>query len=107
MEITRPPEPLDSLDPHFIYIPKFANWYGYNDRFAIGPPALMDLYMNRFKDLDTYFDAGGTFHPESFLAWQLRRHHIAVARTNITFNLLRMDGSRDGHYWNRQWCDVP
>ena len=107
MEITHPPEPLESLDPHFIYIPKFANWYGYNDRFAIGPPALMDVYMNRFDILDTYFDAGGTFHPEALLAWQLRRHHIPVARTAIRFNLLRMDGSRDGHYWNPQWCDVP
>jgi hypothetical protein len=106
LEIIRSPEPFEELSERIIYVPKFANWCGYNDRFAIGPPELMDIYMERYPELETFVADTGVFHAESFLAYHLRRHQVPVGRTNILFNLLRVNGKRDEPAWGGQWGDV-
>jgi hypothetical protein len=107
VEFIQLPEPLESLDPNFIYVPRINNWYGYSDRFNFGSPALMNVYMERYTEHRSFMLAGGKHHLESYLAHTLRRHHIPIARTNATFNLLRMDGTRDEPYRNLAWGDVP
>ncbi len=104
-EFTTPPEPLETLDRSFIYIPRFSNWFGYNDKFGFGPPELMDVYMERFGDFDAYFQGGGTFQMESFLAFHLRRNRIPVARTQTVFNTRRSETERDPPYWGHMWGD--
>ncbi len=103
---TRPPEPLGNLSPHAIYIPRFSNWIGYNDRFAMGPPHLMNIYMDRFTGFDAYFNRGGVFQMESYLAWCLRKHEVPVARTVTEFDTLRAGGTRDEPYRHHGWGDI-
>jgi hypothetical protein len=106
LKVLVPLEALESFRPLQIYIPKFANSFGYNDRFAIGPPHLMDVYMERYPAFDAFFRRGGTFHMESFLAYHLRLHQVPVARTNFQFSLLRLDGSEVAPDWAVCFGDV-
>ena len=82
-----PIENLNSLDPNSIYIPKFSNFFGYNDRFAFGGSGLMDVYNNRFNSIDNFPE----FHPESMLKYCLDNASIKVNRTNIHFYTARKD----------------
>jgi hypothetical protein len=105
VELTTPPEPLETLDRSFIYIPRFRNWFGYNDKFAFGPPHLMDIYMERFSHFNAYFQGGGEFQMESFLAFHLRDNRVKVARTQAIFNTRRSETRRDPPYWGQGWGD--
>jgi len=109
VEITRGPEPLESLDPALLYIPRINNWFGYSDRFAIGPPGLMDVYMGRYTAFDAYFKEGGVFQMESFLAYHLRNQGIKIGRTQTVFNMLKVDKkgmlTRDPPYASPEWGD--
>lgn len=77
-----------------VWIPKFSNWYGLNDRFAWGSDLEMDLYSNRFDALDHYLAAGGVFHPESFLFWTLAVRRVPIFRSDVAFYTLRKNGDR-------------
>lgn len=81
-------EDLTTLNPDKIYIPKFSNFFGYNDRFAFGGSHVMDIYNNRFNDIDTFPE----FHPESMLKFCLDSKNIAVERTNLHFFTVRNNG---------------
>jgi hypothetical protein len=81
-------EDLSTLDPNKIYIPKFSNFYGYNDRFAFGGSEAMDVYNNRFHYIDTFPE----FHPESMLKYCLDINKIPVERTNSHFFTVRNTG---------------
>lgn len=87
-----------------LYVPKFANWLGLNDRFAYGDLTTMRTYFTRLDSLDEYVDAGGVFHPESFLMWAMR--DTPVHRTDAVFATLRPDGSRDEPVWLPEYGDV-
>jgi hypothetical protein len=87
-----------------IYIPKFANYWGYNDRFAYGGRELMKTYFKRLDLLDSYIDSGGMFHPETFLGWCLKG--FPVKRTNAVFDSVRTDGSRDKPAYGKEWGDI-
>ena len=77
-----------------VFIPKFSNWYGLNDRFAWGSDVEMDLYSNRLDALDDYIAAGGVFHPESFLFWTLAIRRVPILRSSAAFFTLRKNGDR-------------
>jgi hypothetical protein len=83
--------PPESPSPAF-HVPSFSNWFGLNDQFAYGSPDVMRRYFTRLDRLDSYIDSGGTFHPESFLAWAMQG--VPVHRTRAVFDLLRLDGTR-------------
>ena len=91
---TKPPERPTGVGVH---VPKFANWWGLNDRFAFGDLHAMRAYFTRASRLDEYIDAGGIFHPETFLAWAMKGY--AVHRTQAVFSTLRVDGSHDEPVW--------
>jgi hypothetical protein len=97
---TPPEAPKDDA----IYIPKFCNYWGYNDRFAFGKRCWMETYFNRFSKLDEYILRGGIFHPESFLAYAL--HLLPIKRTSAIFDTLRKDGSLDVAVAKEEWGDI-
>jgi hypothetical protein len=70
-----------------IMIPKFSNFYGLNDRFAIMRQSLAIRYFTRIDYLYDYIRDGGIFHPESFLAWSLAGSEIE--RTKAVFDTIR------------------
>jgi hypothetical protein len=94
IEFAVPPETFTEGD---VWVPSFANWYGLNDRFAFGHLHAMRRYFMRLDWLDDYIDAGGVFHPESFLAWAMSGRD--VRRTRAVFSTVRPDGSRDEPVW--------
>ena len=98
-----PPEPLEKLGPA-VYIPKFCNFFGYNDRFAFGPTTAMKRYFTRLRHLDEYIDARNIFHPESFLAWTLK--DVLVRRTQAIFSTLRPNGVLTTPAYKAEWGDV-
>jgi hypothetical protein len=98
------PEPLEELDPAYCYVPCHCNWFGLNDRFMIGPPALVHTALQRYHQLPEYFAQGNPFHMETFLAWTMK--DSPVRRTRTTFGVWRKE-QRDPPYYNAQWGDVP
>lgn len=80
-------EDLTNLNPDNIYIPKFSNFFGYNDRFAFGGSNVMDVYNNRLDRIDECPD----FHPESILKFCLDSANIGISRTSAEFYTVRLN----------------
>jgi hypothetical protein len=89
-----PPEPFAGEGWR---VPTFCNWFGCNDRFAFGDLPTMRRYFTRLDRLDEYINAGGMFHPETFLDWAMRS--VPVERTQAVFATVRADGTRDEPQW--------
>lgn len=79
-----------------LWVPKFSNFWGLNDRFGYGDRETMRRYFTRLTRLDEYIDQGGMFHPETFLAWSMEG--VTIHRTSAIFGTLRPDGSIDQPY---------
>jgi hypothetical protein len=89
-----PPETAAEMTPDgALHVPRFANWWGLNDRFAWGTPDVMERYFTRLSRLDEYIDAGGVFHAETFLAWCMEG--VSIKRSRAVFASVRDDGTRD------------
>ena len=100
-------EDLATLDPTAVYVPTFGNYHGYNDRFAFGGSAAMDVYHHKLgTPLHAHLGAGGVLHPESILRGVLDRAGIPVHRTQIIFDTLRPDGTRLTLTWSPASGDV-
>ena len=95
----------DPFIGHGIAVPRFSNFYGLNDRFAYGDRLAMQAYFTRLTRLDEYIDAGGVFHPESFLAWAMQG--FCIQRTQALFSTVRPDGSFDHPYVDASMGDGP
>lgn len=89
-----------------IFIPKFFNYWGLNDRFAFGNYEVMKIYFNRFKKLDEFISIKGMFHPETFLAWSIISQKIDIRRTKAVFHTLRKDGSKIEPVYNPKELDI-
>jgi hypothetical protein len=87
------------------HVPRFANWWGFNDRFAFGDLLTMRAYFTRLARLDEYISSGGIFHPETFLRSSMAG--CSVHRTRAVFATLRPDGSRDEPVWIPEAGDIP
>jgi hypothetical protein len=97
---TPPESPRDDA----IYIPKFCNYWGLNDRFAYGKSSMMANYFTRFSRINEYISKGGIFHPESFLAYAIEG--MPIKRTDAVFDTLRKDGSLDVAVSKKEWGDI-
>lgn len=102
---TTAPEPPEVPGTGGIYLPRFCNWGGFNDRFAFGDWETMRRYFTRLDRLDEYINAGGIFHPETFLAWSLVG--CTMFRTRAVFETVRPDGTRDEPRWLPWAGDEP
>lgn len=97
-----PPEPFEGTGWR---VPTFCNWFGFNDRFAFGDLPAMRRYFTRLDRLDEYIDAGGMFHPETFLGWAMRG--VPAESTRAVFATVRADGTRDEPQWFANAGDIP
>ena len=95
-----PLTPVDHLDLGYLYLPDFHHFDGCNDRFAIGNPDHMAIYLNKF---DCFFEyvheyyqrTGVPLSAEMFTVLQLQRHNIPMRTLPIRFNRMRSRGMRD------------
>ena len=78
------------LNDESIQVPSEDNFGGYNDRFAIGPRNLMDVYMNR---LDYWMSENGdetfTTHNETNLKDHLTNNNIPITKIPIDLDYIR------------------
>ena len=102
---TEPPESPRVRESGGIYLPRFCNWCGFNDRFAFGDLQTMRRYFTRLDRLDEYINGRGIFHPETFLAWSLVG--CTMFRTRAVFETVRPDGTRDKPMWLNWAGDEP
>lgn len=90
-----------------ITVPKFSNFYGLNDRFAIINVQDAEKYFTRIDLLDEYiFNAKGIFHPETFLLWVCQKYNININRTNTLFYTLRQNGNKDEPFYDKNFGDI-
>jgi hypothetical protein len=89
------PDPT-ALDLNYLYVPDFHMYEGVNDRFAIGRPAYMQIYMAKIDDFETYVGDWTQGHAqappvtaEMFTAGHLRQHGIPTRRLKVRFNRIR------------------
>ena len=90
------PDPT-ALDLNYLHVPDFHMYEGINDRFAIGNPQHMRVYMTKVDAFETYvreWSSGSPKAPpvtaEMFTAGHLRAHGIAVRRLAVRFNRVRV-----------------
>ena len=89
------------------YIPRFHNWWGYNDRFGFMPKCFAETYFTRFRNLDDYVARNGIFHPETHLKWTLDGARVPIARTEVVFDTVRPNGQRFAPEYHSSCGDVP
>ncbi len=87
---------LHGLDLNYLHVPDFHMYEGINDRFAIGNPQDMGIYMSKVDAFEAYVQDWTEGHPqappvtaEMFTAGHLRTHGIAVRRLAVRFNRVR------------------
>ncbi len=79
---------IDSVED--ILIPENDCYGGLNDQFAITNSfKYMNLYASCIDNIQTLFDAGTNFHPESLLKDHLKSHNIPVRFIPQSYNLVR------------------
>jgi hypothetical protein len=83
-------EPPDTFLDDCLYVPNHDDWYGYNDRFAIGTYKTMRKYC----DLVTSVFEGKTngTNAESYLMSHLEIENVRVKRTKVKIDRLRANG---------------
>jgi hypothetical protein len=91
-----PVEGLERIDLRYLHVPDFHGFDGVNDRFAVGSPQDMALYMNKLDEFEAYvtswFQSGSQaplVSAEMFTAGQLRMHGIRVRQAPFRFNRVR------------------
>jgi hypothetical protein len=78
------------LNDESIQVPLEDSFGGYNDRFAVGPRNLMEVYMNRLDYwMSENSDETFTTHNETNLKNHLDNHNISVTRIPIDLQYIR------------------
>lgn len=86
-------QPIDRRKTYDLFVPAWQRWGGHNDRFAICTPEAARIFLNRI-DLVPEFCAGkGFFHPETLLAYALKKAGLRVGLTGMRAARVRTDGS--------------
>jgi hypothetical protein len=94
-----PVEDITSFNLSYVYVPDFHAFDGVNDRFAIGNPHDMNIYMNKLDEFHAYVKDWFGFQKdaravsaEMFTAAQLRHHGVSVRTYPFRFNRVRPHG---------------
>lgn len=82
---------LEVLHPNTIYCPNFHLIDGWNDRLALGIPAVMKHYGHRFHQA-LGFSTQFPFHSERFLAYTMKQKKIIVEHISFPFWRIRAGG---------------
>jgi len=81
---------LDGLESDNILIPENDCYGGLNDQFAITNNwKIMHAYATCLDNIQTLFDAGTNFHPETILRDHLKSHNIPVKFIPQSYGLIR------------------
>jgi len=83
LPIIKPPE-------NTIYIPNGFDYFGINDRFAMGDVETVKKYMLLIDNCKYLFDNKLAFpHPETVALANLKFHNISIIRFHMDYSLLR------------------
>ncbi len=109
LAVRAPMERLATLAPAAAYFPRCDNWYGLNDRFAFGPPVLMEHYWTFPREVGRYLIEPITpkIAGEGFLAQHLRARGVPIARTAAVLVTNRGGGVLDKPVYHPAHGDVP
>jgi hypothetical protein len=87
-----------------LYLPNHCNWRGLHDRFAYGPPELMQVRCGEIADYFHHWYATKArpprWNPEVVLRDLLEDRGIVVRRTQVVTARVREDGRRLEPTWN-------
>lgn len=90
---------IDALDLRYVHIPDFHGFEGVNDRFAVGSPEHMDVYMRQIDTIFIQATAWTAKNPEAppvsaemCTASHLRRHGVPMRQLKLRFNRVRLHG---------------
>lgn len=89
-----------------LILPKFSNWWGYCDRFAIMKSSVAASYFNRLDIIDRYINDGGIFHPETFLKVAIDETGCVIKRTSVTFDTVRKNGELVKPTYGESYGDI-
>lgn len=89
-----------------VLVPKFGNYNGLNDQFALGNSAHMDQYCNTFPNLHSFYQQGCKFHPESLQRWCASHYQIPILRSGIKYYIQRNNGDRFRNAHKTEYGDV-
>jgi hypothetical protein len=67
------------------YFPWRINKYAVSDFFAIGKSKYMDYYSNVYLNIDSIYNKGIVFHPETMLGYHLKSNFIIIPNKTICF----------------------
>lgn len=88
---------IRDLDLRYVHVPDFHQYEGVNDRFAVGNPENMTIYMSKYSDFHRYVMAWRLAGPEAppvtaemFTAGHLRCHGIDMRLIAARFNRVRI-----------------
>lgn len=87
-------ESIEKFLDDSVFIPDHDNWFGYNDRFALGPYEKMKVYCNLVENLASNKLSGK--NAESYLQSHLDLENVRVKRTEVQVTRLRPDGNIEG-----------
>jgi hypothetical protein len=76
------------VTPGIVYIPEGQDYGGLNDQFAFGDYGAMKYYSELYDYIDSYWEAGCRFHPETLLAYHLR--NTMVVRVPVQTQIIRL-----------------
>tara|TARA_Y100000741_G_C18257599_1_gene559547 strand:- start:1512 stop:2195 length:684 start_codon:yes stop_codon:yes gene_type:complete len=84
---------IDSYDMNKITIPNFHDYYGINDRFAIGNRENMKIYMEMYSNLTKLNNFTMFYQAEIYCKYNLENNNINYIKdNNIKFNRVRFNG---------------
>lgn len=76
------------VTPGIVYIPEGQDYGGLNDQFAFGDYGAMMWYTRLYDHIDSYWESGVKFHPETLLAYHLR--NTMVIRIPVQTEICRL-----------------
>ena len=72
-----------------IYTDKIHNYSNVCDQFALGSPAVMDIYCGMYPDILKYHENNRrTCHAEFIMKYHLTKHNIHVNQVNFGYKLI-------------------
>lgn len=93
--------PWETIDlaNNTIWIPDCHDYReGINDRFAISSKENIITYLQLYNYLDSYYDKGCKFHPETLLKFHLEEHGMKIIRFPLYHELDRYVSKEDNRF---------
>lgn len=93
-----------NVNEGIVYLPRYGNFGGLNDQLAYGSSATMDKYSSLYYEFDKYVREGIKINPEIYLNHHIRKQNIQILRDDVSYVLLRINGSRQDNFLLENPC---